>query len=67
MFLELFTSIKLRLNNIKISNYRNFFLSKVLEQVGLNADTNFSSTTVISLSGSSVTAFRLQNELVNFI
>jgi len=43
------------------------FISKVLEQVGLNADTNCSSTTIMSLSGSTVTAFKLQNDLVNFI
>lgn len=41
------------------------FISKVLEQVGLNADTNCSSTTIMSLSGSSVTGFKLQNELVS--
>jgi len=39
---------------------------KVLEQVGLNADTNCSSTTVMSLSGSSVTGFKLHNDLVSF-
>lgn len=44
-----------------------FFISKVLEQVGLNADTNCSSTTVMSLSGSSITGLRLQNDLVSFI
>lgn len=38
---------------------------KVLEQVGLNADTNCSSTTIMSLGGSSVTRFKLQNELVS--
>lgn len=42
-------------------------ISKVLEQVGLNVDTNCSSTTIMSLSGSSVTAFRLQNDLVSFM
>lgn len=57
-----------------ITNYLNyllikmiffFFTTKVLEQVGLNADTNCSSTTIMSLGGSSVTGFKLQNELVS--
>lgn len=43
------------------------YTSKVLEQVGLNADTNCSSTTIMSLSGSSVTGFKLQNDLVSFM
>jgi hypothetical protein len=43
------------------------FILKVLEQVGLNADTNCSSTTIMSLGGSSVTGFKLQNELVSFL
>lgn len=41
--------------------------SKVLEQVGMNADINCSSTTVMSLSGSSVTGFKLQNDLVSLL
>jgi len=56
------------LNCIKYFRFINIiFILKVLEQVGLNADTNCSSTTVMSLSGSSVTGLKSHNDLVSFI
>ncbi|XP_050438193.1 exocyst complex component 2 [Adelges cooleyi] len=37
--------------------------SQILEQIGLNVETNCSSTTIMSLSGSSISGFKLQNEM----
>ncbi|KAL5244124.1 hypothetical protein ACI65C_011534 [Semiaphis heraclei] len=52
-------------NEIQLLVHKCFWnFSQVLEQVGLNADTNCSSTTVMSLSGSSVTGFKLHNDLM---
>ncbi|XP_060861273.1 exocyst complex component 2 [Metopolophium dirhodum] len=52
-------------NELQLLVHKCFWnFSQVLEQVGLNADTNCSSTTVMSLSGSSVTGFKLHNDLM---
>ncbi|KAL4119169.1 hypothetical protein QTP88_012014 [Uroleucon formosanum] len=52
-------------NELQLLVHKCFWnFSQVLEQVGLNSDTNCSSTTVMSLSGSSVTGFKLHNDLM---
>lgn len=52
-------------NELQLLVHKCFWnFSQVLEQVGLNADTNCSSTTVMSLSGSSVTGLKSHNDLM---
>ncbi|KAF0762072.1 exocyst complex component 2 [Aphis craccivora] len=52
-------------NELQLLVHKCFWnFSQVLEQVGLNADTNCSSTTVMSLSGSSVTGLKSHSDLM---